>query len=112
MGMGKYQAENQNGMKGMPSFLPPPFLLPGSLEPENQERLVDGLIRHRLNPFTACGDYYSNHNTMVLVLEDVVELVEQKQPGCEEEPAGTGKTQPNSDRSFGNKKLCIRSICH
>ncbi|MCP4117368.1 MAG: tetratricopeptide repeat protein [Desulfobacteraceae bacterium] len=60
-----------------PDFIPPPPVMPGNLD-QAGIKLFKGLARHQLDPVTAYGDYYSGENTLVLVLEDVVELVEQK----------------------------------
>ncbi len=60
-----------------PAFIPASPFVPGNLDRAG-EKLFENLSRHHLNPVMAYGDYYSGENTLVLVLEDVVELVEQK----------------------------------
>lgn len=72
----KKQSHRSKGAD-LPDFIPPPPLVPGNLD-KGKKKLLDDFMHHQLDPVTAYGDYYQGRDTLVLVLEDVVELVEQK----------------------------------
>ncbi len=72
-----YKQAAGKGSAHRPAFIPAPLLEPGNLGAADRKRM-DHLTHHPLDPVTAYGDYYTGNSTLVLVLEDVVELVEQK----------------------------------